>query len=388
VADLAHTALPRPFAVDRKVAVEPSVRNLLAALVLGDAVTAAALAAEDPGRLRAEAEQEGVLPLVRERLARTPGAPARLAAALASSARREATADLVREVELVALARAMSAAVAGALIMKGAQLAYSHYPRPDLRPRMDTDVLVAPDGRPAAHQCLVDLGYEPVDQVAGDLVMYQALYVKRRDGVPVHAVDLHWRLANPQRFGGVLTHAELAAASQPIPGLGAARGLANTHALLVACIHPIAHHPNAQRLIWHYDIHLLAAGLTPDEWETFTTLAIDRRVNRVCRRSLELAAHFFGTTVPARTIARLGTAANVDAATAAYLSPGRRQIHDAVWDFRALPSWVDRWRLVCQHLFPSAHYMRGVYAPASSAPLPVLYARRAFRGARRWLGRT
>jgi hypothetical protein len=141
-------------------------------------------------------------------------------------------------------------------------------------------------------------------------------------------------------------------------------------------------------LIWHYDIHLLAAGLTPDEWETFTTLAIDRRVNRVCRRSLELAAHFFGTTVPARTIARLGTAANVDAATAAYLSPGRRQIHDAVWDFRALPSWVDRWRLVCQHLFPSAHYMRGVYAPASSAPLPVLYARRAFRGARRWLGRT
>jgi hypothetical protein len=45
-------------------------------------------------------------------------------------------------------------------------------------------------------------------------------------------------------------------------------------------------------------------------------------------------------------------------------------------------------RLVRQHLFPSAHYMRGVYAPASTAPLPVLYARRAWRGARRWLARS
>jgi hypothetical protein len=370
------------------VDVEPSVRNLLAALVLGDAVTAAALAAQDPMRLRAEAEYEGVLALVSERLSQLPGAPRSLTAVLGSAARREAAADLFREFELLTLSHALAHTGAGALIMKGAQLAYSHYSRPDLRPRMDTDVLVAPDGRQSVHRCLIDLGYEPVEQVSGDLVMYQVLYVKRRDGVPVHAVDLHWRLANPQRFGGVLAHAELAAASQPIPGLGSARGLSNTHALLVACIHPVAHHPHAQRLIWHYDIHLLASRLTADEWEAFTTLAIDRRVNRVCRRSLELAAHYFGTATPARTIARLGTATNVDAATAAYLSPGRRHIQEAVWDFRALSSWSDRWRLVCQHLFPSAHYMRDVYAPASSAPLPLLYARRAFRGARRWLART
>jgi hypothetical protein len=29
--------------------------------------------------------------------------------------------------------------------------------------------------------------------------------------------------------------------------------------------------------------------------------------------------------------------------------------------------------------------MRGVYAPSSAAPLPLLYARRLLRGGRKWL---
>lgn len=386
--DTSLTASGRPLAVDRGIRVEPSVKRLLAALVLGESVTATALAGHEPNRLRDEAEHEGVLPLVADRLCRARQAPAALSAALSSGAMREAAADLIREAELRRLVPALAATGTNPLILKGAQLAYSHYPRPDLRPRMDTDVLVAPAGRGAAHRCLVDAGYEPVDQVAGDLVMYQALYVKRHTDVPVHAVDLHWRLANPQRFGGVLTHAEMAAAAVPIPGLAdQARGLSNPHVLLVACIHPVAHHAHAQRLIWHYDIHLIASRFSAGDWDAFATLAIDRRVNTVCRRSLELASHFFGTVVPTRTEARLNPAGGVDADTAAYLSPGRRQIHDAMWDFRALPSWTDRCRLVCQHLFPSAHYMRDTYAPSSSAPLAVLYARRALRGARRWLAR-
>ena len=386
--DTSLTTSGRPFAVDRGIRVEPSVKHLLAALVLGESVTAAALAGHELNRLRDEAEHEGVLPLVADRLSRAGQALAAFSAALSSAARREAAADLIREAELRRLLPALAASGAVALIMKGAQLAYSHYPRPDLRPRMDTDIFVTPGDRPLAHKCLVELGYGPVAQVAGDLVMYQAQYVKHRAGTAVHAVDLHWRLANPQRFGGVLTHAELAADAVPIAGLGEqARGLSNPHALLVACVHPVAHHPHAQRLIWHYDIHLIASRLMADEWEAFTSLAIDRRVNTVCRRSLELASHYFGTAVPSRTKTRLNMTASVDAGTAAYLSPGRRQIHDAMWDFRALPSWADRCRLVCQHLFPSAHYMRDTYAPSSSAPLAVLYARRALRGARRWLAR-
>jgi len=45
-------------------------------------------------------------------------------------------------------------------------------------------------------------------------------------------------------------------------------------------------------------------------------------------------------------------------------------------------------RLATQHVLPPAAYMREIYAPSSTAPLPWLYARRAWGGARRWLSRS
>ena len=55
-------------------------------------------------------------------------------------------------------------------------------------------------------------------------------------------------------------------------------------------------------------------------------------------------------------------------------------------DLAALPTWGSRARLVRQHAFPSASYMRGTYAPGSRLPLMVLYVIRALRGARKWMG--
>jgi hypothetical protein len=367
---------------------DPASRDLLARLMAGEPIPPGRLAAHDPARLMAAADREGALPLASDQLGRIPDAPPELTAAFAAAAFRHAAADLVREVELVRLVAGLADAGVVPLFMKGAQLAYTHYPRPDLRPRFDTDLIVARSDRASAHRRLLAMGYEPVEQMTGDLVMYQTVYVAKRDGVPVHAIDLHWRLANPQRFGAVLTHGEMAASAVPIARLGdRARGLSQAHALLVACIHPAAHHRHAQRLIWQYDVHLLASRLTPADWDGFAALAVERQVAGVCRRTLDLARERFGALIPESTLGRLA-AGPADRATAAYLSPGRRQIQDAVADFRALPTWSDRLRLVGQHLFPSAHYMRDVYAPSSAAPLPVLYARRALRGARRWLTRS
>jgi len=367
---------------------EPGALTLLASLIRGESPAAMPSTSEGADRLRLLAERQGVMPLAAERLGKLPAAPRAIVAAFDTAAKCQAAADLVREVELRHLLVAFAEAGVRAIVMKGAQLAYSHYPRPDLRPRLDTDFLVAADGRRAAEQRLLDLGYDAVPQVTGDLVMYQAIYVRRRAGVPVHVVDLHWRLANPQRFGSVLTCEDLFESAVRIPTLAeSAEGLSNAHALLVACIHPVAHHAHAPRLIWHYDIHLVASRLTSAEWTAFAAHATDRGVGSVCRRSLELAVHWFGTSVPDRVFSQLSVPTARDAATAAYLSPSRRQIDDAVWDFQTLSTWGARWRLVRQHLFPPPRYMRDVYAPLSHAPLPVLYAKRAFLGARRWFAR-
>jgi hypothetical protein len=200
----------------------------------------------------------------------------------------------------------------------------------------------------------------------------------------VHVVDLHWRLVNPQQFGHVLDHGEADRQAIEIAALPGGRGLCSVHALLLACVHRVAHHQGSEALVWLYDIHLLSERMTAAEWAQFATLASDREVGVICRQGLSLAQERFGTALPAGVLDVNGHGAAEK--SAAYLEP-RRHVTRVYWDLQALPDWMARLRLMRQHLFPSARYMRMVYAPASQAPLPVLYAVRALRGARKWMAR-
>jgi hypothetical protein len=339
------------------------------------------------GRVVDVADDEGLVPLVAERLAAGhASAPPAVAEALMARHRALAAADAVRERELVALTSAWSGAGVGALLVKGAALAYQVYPRPDLRTRLDTDVLVEEAHRTRAADVLAEAGYELVRQFTGALVTYQAPYVKRRDGVAVHVVDLHWRLANPQPFGDVLSYGEMASASEALSALGpAARGPSLLHALALACVHRIAHHSGADRLIWLYDIHLLAGRASAGLWESLVDLARRRGVSAVCADGLRAAGDAFDTPVPESVIGRLVSESAVGPdRTAAYLRP-RRHLARVTQDFWDLKNWRQRARLVREHALPPARYMRDVYAPDSHAPLALLYVRRAWRGARRWL---
>src|SRR5262249_31718589 len=158
---------------------------------------AGVLAGFEPSAICDHAEFHGVLPLVAHRIADRSDIPVALRTLLRDRAGEAATVDLLRERELKRLMAAFAADGIDALIFKGSQLAYTHYPRPDLRPRVDTDILIPADQRPAAHTTLARLGYRSIDKVSGELVVGQSLHVKERDGLLVHEVDLHWRVASP-----------------------------------------------------------------------------------------------------------------------------------------------------------------------------------------------
>jgi hypothetical protein len=335
------------------------------------------------------AQAQGVLPLLAEHLPVESGVTPDLLERLRRRARQSAAADVIREVELRRLVVALAAAGIPPLLMKGAHLAYACYRRPDLRPRVDTDLLIEPAQRERADAVLTTLGYVRVPQVTSDLIMYQAPYALRRAGALVHLVDLHWRVSNAQRFGSVLAWDELRREAEPLPALDAeALGLGHVHALLLACVHRVAHHRDTPRLIWSYDIHLLALELDTAAWTRFVMLAEARDVAAACARGLEVAAEALGTRVPADVRARLASASAAEGGLPAYAAPGRRHITRVWSDMRALGSWSGAARLARQHLLPPARYMREVYAPASTAPLPALYVQRAWRGARRWLARS
>jgi hypothetical protein len=364
------------------------IDNLLTAIVRNESVDGW-LARVDVAAFCERADYHGLLPLVADRLANSLHTDAPLRRLLHERARAAAAADLVWAEELAVALAALASAGVDALLLKGEHVAHRWYDRPDLRPRLDTDLLIAQSARESATGVLTALGYAPAGHVTGELLNYQGIFTKWRDGAKAHVFDVHWRVANPQVFAGLLTYEELAADAAPIPTLSPdARGIASSAALLLACVHRVAHHFDSDRLIWLYDIHLIASTLSAAEWTRFVDLALERRVAAICWRSLELAREKFGTPIPEAVSTNQRLCAPVEhEATAVYLRQGRRPLQNVVNDLQALATWRERLSLMRQHLFPSERYMREVYALSSRAPLPLLYATRVVRGARRWLVR-
>jgi hypothetical protein len=358
---------------------------------LGRLVRGAASAWADVAALEADAvcrvaDEHGVVPLLAERAGDAPPA---IRDALRSWTRAAAARDAIVEASLRETIAALHGAGVDALLIKGVDLAYSVYARPHLRPRIDTDILIAQTALQRAGDALRRIGFEAIEQSGGDLLMYQHAFARDAGPAVSHVIDVHWRVANPQRFGSAFDFEDLLTASVARPALGsAARGLSTMHALVLACVHRIAHHYDEERLIWTYDIHLLAGQMTPSEWDALATYAQERGVAAACARGLALARETFGAGVPDATRQRLAAAAGREPVSARYRRAGQRHIQRIWSDFALLPSWTDRARLARQHLFPSSRYMHDVYAPGSRAPLAVLYARRAWVGARRWMARS
>jgi hypothetical protein len=169
-----------------------------------------------------------------------------------------------------------------------------------------------------------------------------------------------------------------------VPALGPyARAAGPLHALLLACAHPVMHHRNIERLLWIYDVHLLAAPLSEQQFERFAEMAQQKKVAAVCAWGLRLAQRTFRTAIPEFALSRLGASSEHEA-SAAYLAGDRRWHDELVSIMRSLPGWRDRLRHLRGVLFPSAQYMLGAYnlseRPLGAMLLPALYVHRNLHG--------
>ncbi len=119
------------------------------------------LAGSGVRRLVDEAESHGVAPLLRHRLKALGVLEGNLLAPLlASLAVRHREASRVQTAALLEIATALDTRGIEAVFLKGAVLAHDLYPSPDLRPRRDIDLLVAPADAVASVATLRDLGYD------------------------------------------------------------------------------------------------------------------------------------------------------------------------------------------------------------------------------------
>lgn len=358
-----------------------SARFWLAALLCGEVPIAPALA---ESILLDAARAEGVLALCHNRLRQSPAwtqYPATLRAALTRYAYQDVAVEMARAKELRDVLDALARQSLPVLLLKGAALAYTLYFEPHLRDRCDTDLLLpSREAAECAGYVLQTLAYQQPITVPGDLVHHELGCYKTDASGLTHALDVHWRLSNATLFAKHFTFAELAAAAVPIPALGPhAWGLSSIHALVLACIHRVNNMRGgtADRLVWLYDIHLLAQRFTDESWQQTMTLVEERSLCGPCLDGLSAAQILLATALPEEVLSRLRAGADREG-----FDPRQfRQRWRFEWlTFRALPSATVRLRWLGQRLFPAAGYLRSQYGFRNLLWLPWYYGMRIVRG--------
>jgi len=373
---------------------EPSgERRLLCAWLRGEPVSWSTADDADAGQFLFASRYHGVTALLYQRInfaAEKNFCPAPLREELKRATAGAAAQELIRRGALEELLADLARENITPLLLKGTPLAYTLYPTPPLRSRGDTDLLIQKENLHAADEVFARLGYERAIGVTGELVSSQRSYYKDDDYGVAHNFDLHWRISNAYVFGETFGFDELRSSSIAIPALGAhARGLGAEHALLLACMHRLSHRQapyyvdgvayyDGDRLIWLYDIHLLARAMTASQWERVIDVATEKGLQEICLDGLQAAANSLGSGVPADVIQRLSFRGSqrIQAVASFNVSPWRWEL-TGIWVSR---SWHAGLKLLAEHLFPPGSYMLSKYRIDNRKLLPFYYLRRAVEG--------
>lgn len=261
--------------------------------------------------------------------------------------------------------------------MKGMPLSYLVYPSPEMRPFSDIDCFIEKGAFEAAKRALLGLGYAMPNAISGEYASGQRSFEKTDAYGIEHIFDIHWRISNPLVFSDMLTFEEARQASIPVPGIDpGARALCLEQALLLACVHRVAHHAHDPRSIWLEDIHRLVGRMSRSQLDTAARLAQEKKVWAIVREGLAAARARFGTALSPGILETPGP----EEPSAAYLRPGPRRWRDFYYNLQSLPKTSEKLRYLREIGFPSPAYMRAKYGIRVGGYLPIYYVRRGLGG--------
>jgi hypothetical protein len=263
--------------------------------------------------LRWALQVHGVAPLLHEVLA-TAGQstllPPALRAYLAEQHALSSHKMRAMQQELGELIAAFAAAGLPLMPLKGAVLARDFYPQPGLRPSADIDLLVCDE--PAAVALMRGLRYDLTGRSArhaslarpeqrGPVVSYEGEHPDNP-----REVELHTRIG--LRFWSLMIDITEQAwrTSRPWPWASAAAHRPDEPTLLLHLLLHTADDMIARRLrlLQLYDIALVAARLSPSDWNQLVEFACARREERLLYAPLSLAARHCAD-IPPEVLARL-----------------------------------------------------------------------------------
>ncbi len=229
--------------------------------------------------------------------------PTEIFAALRATYYEEVARIMVRRTQLNNLLKWLGEAGIEPLVLKGAALGEIVYSDVFQRPTADIDILVPKNSLENAREVLLKNGYRSKRGDRRGLMGWTC----DEEFLPAVAqedrrfvVELHWALTS---------HAQLVESIEPDVIFGRSdrvdlldrpfRALNPVDALVYACLHIFYKHINELRLIWFYDIHLLAQRIeNMGLWSEVVSLSQQWQARLALVNCLQLAQNWFGTPVP------------------------------------------------------------------------------------------
>lgn len=202
------------------------------------------------------------------------------------------------------------------LLLKGDAVAYGFYDNPALRPRGDSDLLIAPENLEAVRAILLQLGW--VRTPAVGILPAQEDWVFQPGSAAPHALDLHWHLTSRPTLSRALPVAFLWSHCQPLPRFSRCAQAPGPIALLLhGALNQALHEHRGyhgmegprliagRRLIWSCDYWRICRNFSSNDWQELSLFAAKHDMGAIVHAALTGAVEDIGLVVPSETMASL-----------------------------------------------------------------------------------
>lgn len=270
------------------------------------------------------------------------------------------------------------------VVLKGFSLAYQVYKHPALRPKTDTDIIINPNDKEKIKTLLGNLGYtNPRGWEPKAIINQFSLKKSLSKGVNVY-FDVHLKISNSKKIENILNYAELlnSAKTDTLEHLLLVN---KPYALLHAAFHLLGHKSQGDlvKLIWYYDIYLLAEQLTPLEREQLLNLIDKTGLSGVIHYVLKLTAAFFPSTKIDELIPEVAMLTNNTEYS--YLTKTTASIQVLWMVLQNTQGLKNKALVIKETAFPPKAEIIHKYGEQTYWPISLLYIRRLMGGIKKYL---
>lgn len=280
--------------------------------------------------------------------------------------------------------------------MKGTALAYALYPKPELRRRGDTDLLVRSDDLPKTRRVLAETGWSPIANSHG--LYFQENWIFENELGFEHVIDLHWQTSDRPIVQAMLPISEIFASAMPLPGLSPNANRPSHAITLVQCTLNQQWHfihgywmgetkpKGAHRLVWQYDIDLLARSFDNADWDQLESIAQRKGIGPLIGETMLRSKDLFNTPLPVDRISAL-VDMPIDPMFDALMS-STDSLSEFWLDLRSTSTWEGRFNLLRNRAFPPQSHLMEKYPKSTRWPKSLLNVRFFLDTAKRVLRKT